>query len=271
MVNIIEFPDFKAFEEEVEQLRKDLTEIVVQRDELQFVICKNIETQYMLEIGAFEYKAYQTYCDYLRLRRKATLIQARKNRDERVHLEEIEKQLDREFEDYQQKLNKQLDIMNAALKRSQMEALSQRESEELKDLYRKIVKGLHPDLHPGQTRQMIELFNRAVIAYETGDLGNMRIIYELIKKTDPDVHPEDSMQKLKKDKARLQTMIRDVELQIEIIKQTYPYTLLKYLESDIEKQKKLDEIQSLQKSYEEAIKTQKERIATLVRGTTWEI
>jgi hypothetical protein len=59
-------------------------------------------------------------------------------------------------------------------------------------------------------------------------------------------------------------------IQMDTIKQTYPYTRLKYLESEIEKQKKLNEIQALQKSYKEAIKTQKERITELLGDITWE-
>ena len=271
MNNIIEFPDYKALREEVDQLRKNLADVVVQRDELKHIACKNIEAQYMLEIGTFEYKAYQTYCDYLRLRRKAELIQARKNRDELIILDEIEKQLDLEFKNYQKKLNEQLDKMNAALKRNQMRVLSQDDSKELKDLYRKIVKALHPDLHPKQARQMKELFINAVYAYEKGNLDDMRVIYELIRQTDPDIPAKDSMQMLKKEKERLQTMIQDIEAQINTIKQTYPYILLKYLDSEVEKHKKLDEIAALQKSYEEAIKTQNERIAALVGDKKWEI
>jgi len=66
-------------------------------------------------------------------------------------------------------------------------------------------------------------------------------------------------------------MIQDIEAQINTIKQTYPYILLKYLDSEVEKHKKLDEIAALQKSYEEAIKTQNERIAALVGDKIWEI
>ena len=40
------------------------------------------KAQHMLEIGAWEYKACQTYCTYLRLRRKTELDPIRKKRSE---------------------------------------------------------------------------------------------------------------------------------------------------------------------------------------------
>ena len=63
----------------------------------------------MLELGNLEYKAYESMCYMLRLKRKMELIQAKKNRLEKVVLIEIEKQLDREFALYQETLNVQIE------------------------------------------------------------------------------------------------------------------------------------------------------------------
>ena len=114
MNGIIEFPQAKKLREDVERLKQELLDLVTERDELKFNICKNIKMDYMLEIGYIEYKVYEKYCEYARLRRKKELIQARKNRGEEVDIEEIDRLLDIEFEDYIHKLNEKIkDIKEA--------------------------------------------------------------------------------------------------------------------------------------------------------------
>ena len=115
---IIVFPEFDKVKSEVEMLRTELSMLVLERDELRFVECKNIEMAYMLELGGLEYKAYEAQCTYLRLKRKVDLIQARKNRQEPVDLAAIDSALDIEFAEFQEKLNEQIDKMNEAIDRS---------------------------------------------------------------------------------------------------------------------------------------------------------
>ena len=155
---IIPFPDFQKLKEEIEKLRTELSMLVLERDELRFVICKNIEMEYMLKIGGLEYQAYEAECTFLRLKRKVELIQAKKNRQEKVILSVIEDALDHEFLEYQKRLDEQMDKMNDALERSKAEPLSEEESRELKILYRKVVKALHPDMNPEITDAQARLF-----------------------------------------------------------------------------------------------------------------
>ena len=113
--NVIVFPDFEKLKNEVEKMRTELSMLLLERDELQFVICKNIETEYMLKLGSIEYKAYEAQCAALRLKRKIELIQAKKNRQEKVIISAIEETLDSEFAEYQKQLNEQIDKMNAII------------------------------------------------------------------------------------------------------------------------------------------------------------
>lgn len=87
--NIILFPDFEKLKNEVEEMHTELSMLLLERDELQFVICKNIETEYMLKLGSIEYKAYESQCTFLRLKRKIELIQAKKNRQEKIIISDI--------------------------------------------------------------------------------------------------------------------------------------------------------------------------------------
>ena len=46
--NVIVFPDFEKLKSEVEKMSTELSMLLLERDELRFAICKNIETEYML-------------------------------------------------------------------------------------------------------------------------------------------------------------------------------------------------------------------------------
>ena len=74
---IILFPEFVTLKAEVEKLRTEISMLLLERDELRLVVCKNIETAYMLALGSIEYKAYELHCKVLRLKRKIDLIQAK--------------------------------------------------------------------------------------------------------------------------------------------------------------------------------------------------
>ena len=61
--NVIVFPDFEKLKSEVEKMRTELSMLLLERDELQFVICKNIETEYLsrFDIEAIADKYVQAY------------------------------------------------------------------------------------------------------------------------------------------------------------------------------------------------------------------
>ena len=48
--DIIIFPEFDKIKNEIERLRIELSMLLLERDELQFVICRNIEAKYTLEV-----------------------------------------------------------------------------------------------------------------------------------------------------------------------------------------------------------------------------
>ncbi len=88
--------------------------LVLERDDLLHHECRNIEMAYMLAVGGLEYRAYETECAILRLKRKLELIRAKRNRQEKVVLSGIEEVLDADFAEYRARLNEQIERMNAA-------------------------------------------------------------------------------------------------------------------------------------------------------------
>ena len=217
--------DFESLKSEVERLRTELSMLVLERDELLFVECKNIETVYMLAIGVLEYKAYEIECAVLRLKRKAEMIQAKRNRQEPVVLSKIEELLDIAFAEYQAKLNERIEKMNAAIERSRGAFLSDEEARELKSLYRAVVKAIHPDLHPDSSDAKMQLFQNAVAAYGNGDLDGLRIIAAMLGEPVSVRDGPDSTAQLTKEKERLSGLLQKVKDRIAEIKSEYPYTM----------------------------------------------
>ncbi len=251
--DIIVFPKFDKLKNEIEKLRIELSMLLLERDELQFVICRNIEAKYTLELGSIEYRAYEAQCTALRLKRKIELIQAKRNRQEQINLVAIEQVLDQEFASYKKQLDERISKMNEALHWKESDALSESDSRELKMLYRKLVKILHSDMNPERTDAQGELFEHAVTAYKNGDLATLRMIDAMVGSETLAKQSEDTIEQLNEEKRRLQSLLKEIRESIEQIKTKYPYTMKEILEDE-------EKTRQLRQQYEEILGQYEERI-----------
>jgi len=262
---VIAFPLYDKVKSEVEKLKIELSMFVLERDDLLFVECKNIEMAYMLSVGGLEYKAFELNCAVLRLKRKIELIQAKKNRQEKVVLSAIEEILDVEFAEYQAKLDEQIGKMNAALDRSKGKELTDSESRELKKLYIGIVKALHPDLHPNISPEKIKLFLNAVEAYKKGDLTGLRIISEMVVDKKISLEHTDALSLLVKEKERLSELIKGLKEDIIKIKSEYPYTMKSLIQDSEKISEKKKELEGIIEEWEKALDFYKSKLSETMR------
>ena len=262
---VIPYPLYDKVKSEVEKLKIELSMFVLERDDLVFVECKNIEMAYMLSVGGLEYKAFELNCIVLRLKRKIELIQAKKNRQEKVVLSAIEEILDVEFAEYQAKLDEQIGKMNAALDRSKGKELTDSESRELKKLYIGIVKALHPDLHPNISPEKIKLFLNAVEAYKKGDLTGLRIISEMVVDKKISLEHTDALSLLVKEKDRLSELIKGLKEDIIKIKSEYPYTMKSLIQDSDKISEKKKELEGIIEEWEKALDFYKSKLSEVMR------
>ena len=117
---------------------------------------------------------------------------------------------------------------------------------ELKSLYRKIVKRLHPDVHPNPSPREKELLNQAHEAYKTGDLERMRGIWEEITGMDP---PEERFEDTEEGRRQLLELLKMLQLRCKLvereilrIRSEYPYTMKSFLDDENAVEERRDEL-----------------------------
>jgi hypothetical protein len=245
MNHLTPYPEFQALLSSIQSLETELSDLVYERDNLNYHVCPKIQTEYMLKIGKLEYSIFEYQCNILRIKRKIEIIQAALNREQPYNINEIDKQLDEEYREYTKKLlEKQKEIDEARLKKdSYGKSLTDEETSELKRLYTQIVKKLHPDINPDTTEEQHKQFNDTVNAYKRADLSEIRIIYLLLEKTSAkETVTENSIDKLKSKKEMLLNEKDYLQSLIQQIKDTFPYCVLDLLQNNEKLQKKIDEL-----------------------------
>lgn len=96
----------------------------------------------------------------------------------------------------------------------------------LKDLYRKIIKRLHPDVNPNASEREQELFRRATQAYEDGDIETLQEIYdEVFSAAGSEAEQGDNLspEELLEIKRKLESQIRVLQADLKEIKSKNPY------------------------------------------------
>ena len=119
---------------------------------------------------------------------------------------------------------------------TESEGTEQSPVQKLKALYRKIVKRLHPDVHPNPTEREKELLNQASEAYQRGDLEALERIWDELSGADaPEEQFADTpegIEKLKELLIRLKDRLTSLEKEIRQIRSEYPYTLRSFLQDE---------------------------------------
>lgn len=230
------------YDDEIDKLRVSVSMLLLERDNLLLHECKNIEDQYILKFGKLEYKVYEAECDYRRLKRKLELIIICRNHNKPIDLKKIDEQLEKELAEFYKKLNARLDEIEEANRRASLPKLSKEDAAELKSIYRKLIKKLHPDMNPNVTEYEKELFNKVVECYENGDLMGLQIIAITLGEDIP-ITPENTFE----EKQRLTLLVDKLNSEIHEIKTTYPYILLETL---ADKQKTAERYKQLHEMYD---------------------
>lgn len=145
--------------------------------------------------------------------------------------------MEREFEEYQTQLGEQLKQVMKAEKLFGAEKLSAEESKVLRQLYRALVRKLHPDLNPNLPPQAATFWNQVVAAYQSVDCQKLALLSDMVDeffagKQDVPETPS-SMETLQQQIQDISGKIESLKKQMEQIQSNPPFTFRELLNNPI--------------------------------------
>ena len=243
-------PEIIKLQKEVSTLEKELGKVILEQDEMVNAVKPNMEAEYQQTIGYKELERMETEIAVRRIKRHIELIQAAVNRQETIAIEKVEKQLDDEFREWYEKIDKQYQKVKEA--QSRIEGLmSDEDNEEFKKLYRKLVFKLHPDLNPSQSKDEKNLWNRVQLAYQSGDLEEMRSLMIILEAQDGTVELPSSKNILEKRKNKLTEQIQKIINKLSGMENEFPFNMADKLADKDWVRAKLEEISAQLRRWED--------------------
>jgi len=236
-------PEILRLTDENSLLREEVVHLLTEAHDLVHTVKPNLMAIYQTKIGSWELKQFKLQCQAARLKRKAELIQACLNQGRWPDIEAIEAQLEEEFRAWKNKIRLESERLAAAEERL-CHLLSSEDDLELKKLYYRLVKKLHPDLNPELTEEQRRLWLRVQDAYEAGDIDELKALTLLADKALPAASSANSLERLIVEQQTLDRQIQRLLKKIEAIESRPPLTMRSELFDDDWVQNRCETIQT---------------------------
>ena len=222
----------REYDEALEKYRAlllALPEAGHERDYLLYHVKPNIEALYLSLVGGNKLELLKIQTEVYALKRKMELMQACLNTGREIIPEIIETILEKEMEGQNAKLREEAKKIEDAHNRLKGPGLDKDERILIRDLYFKLAKLLHPDLHPEYTDQMLALWHQVTEAYKYGDLKKMSVLEIIAGHLSFPMEIPTLTEELNRRTASLSVHLADLISEIEKMKNVFPFPLEKKL------------------------------------------
>lgn len=200
-------------------------ELLLQRDQLQKEALQYRRT-YIREFGELINKIFEKQISCIALKKSIAFCQLAKNQGKKPDIAAMNEYVNVQMTAYRLQLKEMISELNST---KQDTVITAADSQEIKAVYRKIARLLHPDISnlPNDSPKLADLWNRACIAYKCNDLQMLQETDILIQQAiarlggeiDPVVIPD------------LQEKITALEKEIHTIVTTEPYSYKELLDN----------------------------------------
>jgi|GEM_PF-2564577 len=239
-------------------LKKKLALKIFEEDHLINYTCKQIEQDYIMKFGVYEYKIEEYKLKIAKTKRKIELInkklgkqknskietKQKANEENRKKINEtkinkpqinmifIEKHIRKEFEKEELELKEKIAKTTVTIEKFKAGKQEKRDYKEINTTYKDCIKRAHPDLLINHTDYIESLYFNAKEAYEDKDLDELKAVQGLIqsyKKRKPEKLESKTAEELEEFKKLLKIRIKLTDKEISQITNKQPYNQQDFL------------------------------------------
>lgn len=223
--------------------------------------CVVLYHRYNLVFGDCFYRRYQLLFECERLRRQIELYQYYLNREEKINRQEAEQTLKKEVQEYEKKLQKILEEYQNAQEFAQLPLLSSADVKEIKRIYLKIAKAVHPDLNPHFAEAEKDLWLKTLNAYKNNDLHCLQeceFIFDYYLK--PAVTEITELEAINEQIASFRRKIEEYQDRINLLCNTFPYNQKELLNNAALISEKINEVDQDIELFQERLEILEQRL-----------
>ena len=249
-------PEYEKMLREVTELRNIVIELILEKNDLLYKKKPELLKIYVRCIGVLENKLYELRMEYIRLKYITDMMRINARFNRKVNVKDIEKKADN---NWPVSVPKEKEAEEADNDKDDVK--EEFDADELKLLYRNIIKLLHPDIGMADSIACEKLLKDAIEAYEYRDIEVLRTIYQALEALGENEiingHCSDLLSDLEKRIAKLRTERDELESSIKDIRTAFPFDQEKLLTDPkyiSKKQKKLETVISTEEEKLEKLK-----------------
>ena len=227
-----------------EELRERYENLILRRDRLEKE-AEQYRMEYFHEFGELITDVFQARIDCIALKKSIAFCQAKRNAGEEIDPISLQEYIDANMLAYNAQLEELLSLTEAG---KTLVPISVLEAEEIKRIYRRVAKKLHPDICPmtAEEPDLMELFQKVLSAYRRNDLKALREAETLINRFLKEHGEEPEPAEIE----GLPEKIADLEMEIAQIAASEPYTYKTLLEDPEAIEKKRSELKAEKEEYQ---------------------
>lgn len=216
-------PEQKLLYMQYDLLKKEFAELLSLKNEMLMHDEPFLIALYLNAVGQLQHQKYCLMVEMKMLMQRIQLMQSYINKNAYPDKQHIEQQLERQFEEYLQKIAKESEQLTAAKKfLTENSFLPPHIVQKIKEVYKTIVKKLHPDINPRATDPEKELLLKTQVAYDMSNLDALNAILLSLDMHTPVLM--DTPAGIKDQLGKLHEHVSKLKKQVEELDSKFPFS-----------------------------------------------